>query len=233
MNVILRRVFAASLLLLPMSLLAQTPAPAPAPRLNVDYTLLATPQPVYSPVKGKIEVAEVFSYACPHCADVSADIAAWSKTKSPDINFVYVHAVGMESWERFARGFYAAEIKNIQARSHEDIFKAVFVQQTLSHNASLEEIAKFYSRYGVPAPQMLAIMQSPSVNTRLNRSKQFSIRTTANSTPTIIVAGKYKVMATREGGKAMTRTVDFLVAKERAAIAARTPAAPATPPVKK
>jgi protein dithiol oxidoreductase (disulfide-forming) len=235
MNVFLRRIFAVSMLLLPTSLLAQSPAP----RVNVDYFVLATPQPVYQPVKGKIEVAEVFSYACPHCGDVSSDITAWSKTKAADINFVYVHAMGSPSWERFARGFYAAEAKNIQTKSHDAVFQAVFVQQSLPHDASLEAIAKFYSKYGVSTAQMLAIMNSPSINAKLNRSKQFSIRTGANSTPTMIVAGKYKVMATREGAKVMMRTVDFLVAKERAAIAARTGVklitqpALAPPPVKK
>jgi protein dithiol oxidoreductase (disulfide-forming) len=235
MNVILRRIFTASLLLLPMSLLAQTSAP----RINVDYFVLATPQPVYQPIKGKIEVAEVFSYACTHCADASSDITVWSKTKAADINFVYVHAVGTSSWERFARGFYAAEAKNIQARSHDAVFQAVFVQQSLPVDASLEAIAKFYSKYGVSSAQMLAIMNSPSINAKLNRAKQFSIRTGANSTPTIIVAGKYKVMATREGAKVMMRTVDFLVARERAAIAARAVVKPAakpalaTPPAKK
>ena len=232
MNAILRRIFTASLLMLPLATVAQTAAP----RLNVDYFVLETPQPVYELVKGKIEVAEVFSYACPHCADASSTVSAWAKTKAPDVNFVYVHAIGQPAWERFARGFYAAEAKKIQANTHEKVFQAVFVEQSLKYDASLEDIAKFYSKYGVTASQMLAIMNSPSINAKVNRSKQFTIRTGANSTPTIIVAGKYRVNVTREGGfKGMMKTVDFLVAKERAAIAARTPAKPAAskPPVPK
>ena len=235
MNVMLRRVLAATLLLLPATLVAQTSTP----RVNVDYTVLATPQPAYTPIKGKIEVAEVFSYACGACASANPTVNAWQKTKPADVNFVYIHSVIQGGpWERFARGFYAAEAKKIQARSHDAIFQAVFVDQSLSHSASLEDIAKFYGKYGVSAAQMLAIMNSPSITAKLNRSKQFSLRTGANSTPTMIVAGKYKVNATREGGFAgMMRTVDFLVAKERAAIAARAAAkpavAPATPAIKK
>ena len=235
MNVILRRIFAASLMLLPMAVAAQSAAP----RLNVDYTVLTTPQPVYAPAKGKIEVAEVFSYACGACASANPVINAWHKTKAADVNFVYVHSVVQGGpWERFARGFFAAEAKKIQTKSHDAIFQAVFVDQKLSNTASLEDIAKFYTKYGVTSAQMLAIMNSPSISAKLNRSKQFTLRTGASSTPTIIVAGKYKVNATREGGFAgMMRTVDFLVAKERAAIAARAPAKPAavplTPAVKK
>jgi len=212
-----------------MTLLAQTSAP----RLNVDYTVLATPQPVYAPVKGKIEVAEVFSYACGACASANPVINTWKKTAATDVNFVYVHSVVQGGpWERFARGFFAAEAKKIQAKSHDAVFQAVFVDQSLSHTASLEDIAKFYGKFGVTPAQMLAIMNSPSISAKLNRSKQFSLRTGASSTPTIIVAGKYKVNATREGGfGGMMKTVDFLVAKERATIAARAPAKPATSPV--
>ncbi len=235
MNVILRRIFTASLMMMPMALVAQTAAP----RLNVDYTVLATPQPVYAPVKGKIEVAEVFSYACGACASANPVINAWHKSKPADVNFVYIHSVVQGGpWERFARGFFAAEAKKIQTKSHDAVFQAVFVDQKLSNTASLDDIAKFYSKYGVTSAQMLAIMNSPSITAKLNRSKQFTLRTGASSTPTIIVAGKYKVNATREGGFAgMMRTVDFLVAKERAAISARAPAratsVPLTPAVKK
>ncbi|MGH8051039.1 MAG: thiol:disulfide interchange protein DsbA/DsbL [Arenimonas sp.] len=229
MSTILRRVFAACMLLLPITLVAQTTSP----RVNVDYTIIATPQPVYAPIKGKIEVAEVFSYACGACASANPTVGAWHKTKAADINFVYIHSVVQGGpWERFARGFYAAEAKKIQPRSHDAVFQAVFVDETLSHSASLEDIAKFYSKFGISSAQMLAIMNSPSINAKLNRSKQFSLRTGANTTPTIIVAGKYKVNATREGGfPGMMRTVDFLVAKERAALAARAPGKPATPVV--
>lgn len=229
MNVILRQIFTASLMMMPMALVAQTAAP----RLNVDYTALATPQPVYAPVKGKIEVAEVFSYACGACASANPAINAWHKNKAADVNFVYVHSVVQGGpWERFARGFFAAEAKKIQAKSHDAVFQAVFVDQKLSPTSTLEDIAKFYTKFGVTQAQMLAIMNSPSVTAKLNRSKQFTLRTGASSTPTIIVAGKYKVNATREGGfGGMMRTVDFLVAKERAMIAARAPAKPATAPL--
>ena len=224
MKVTLRRIFTAGLVLFPIAVFAQTSAP----RVNVDYTILATPQPVYAPTRGKIEVAEVFSYACGACASANAAVGAWNKTKAPDVNFVYVHSVAQGgAWERFARGFFAADAKKIQTRSHDALFQAVFVDQSLSHSASLEDIAKFYSKFGVTSAQMLAIMNSPSINAKLNRSKQFSLRTGANSTPTIIVAGKYKVNSTRAGGfPGMMKTVDFLVAKERAAITARTVAKP-------
>jgi protein dithiol oxidoreductase (disulfide-forming) len=216
------RFLISTLLFLLPTLAFSQPAPANTPRPGIDYVVMATPQPTYSVVPGKIEVAEVFSYACPHCSTLQPATSAWKKTLPADVNFVYVHSIGQGSWERFARGFYAADIKKLQARTHDAVFNAVFTQQTLSHNASLEEIAKFFSQYGVEQKTFLAIMNSPSVTAKINKSKQFTIRTGASSTPTFIVAGKYRLQVSQDRGpKGLFATIDYLVAKERASLASR------------
>jgi thiol:disulfide interchange protein DsbA len=74
-------------------------------------------------------------------------------------------------------------------------------------------------------------MKSFGVTAKLNRGKQFALRTGVNSTPTIIVNGKYRVNVTQDRGfDGMLSAVDHLVARERAAMAAPAPAAAATDP---
>jgi protein dithiol oxidoreductase (disulfide-forming) len=217
------RLFTISLTLLLLPSLSHAQSPSSAPRVGIDYTVISTPQPTFTVAPGKIEVAEVFSYACPACSRLQPQVANWKKTLPSDVNFIYVHSVGQGAWERFARGFYAAEIKKIQPRTHDGIFEAVFTKQTLSPNASLEEIAKFHAGYGVEEKNFLAIMNSPSVTAKTNKSKQFTIRTGANSTPTFIVAGKYRLQTTQDRGpQGLFNTINFLVAKERALLASRT-----------
>jgi len=214
----LRRVLIALSLFLPVAAMAQPMAPG-MPREGIDYEVLQTPQPTYSGVKGKIEVVEVFSYACPHCAHFQAYVGAWKKKLPADINFLYVPSVGQGSWERFAHGFYAAQIKKIQVRTHEAVFKAIFEEGKLDHNASLDEIADFYSGYGIDKKSFLELMLSKPVNDMANKSMQFTIRTGANSTPTVIVAGKYRITATGDRGfEGMIKTMDFIIAKERASL---------------
>ena len=104
----LRRVLIALLLLLPITSFAQPMAPG-QPRPGIDFEELQTPQPALANVKGKIEVVEVFSYACSHCAHFQPTVSAWKKKLPADVNFIYLPSVGQGSWERFARGFYAAE----------------------------------------------------------------------------------------------------------------------------
>ncbi len=219
----LRRVLIALSFLLPVAAMAQPMAPG-MPREGIDYEILQAPQPTYSNVKGKIEVVEVFSYACPHCAHFQSYVGAWKKKLPADVSFNYVPSVGQGSWERFARGFYAAENKKIQARSHEALFNAIFVERKLSPEASLDEIADFYSGYGVNKQAFLDLMVSKQVAASAEKSKQFTMRTGAFSTPTVIIAGKYKLNATQDRGfEGMIKTMDFIIGKERAALKAAKP----------
>jgi thiol:disulfide interchange protein DsbA len=219
----LRRVLITLSFLFPIIATAQPMAPG-MPRVGIDYEVLQEAQPTYSAVKGKIEVVEVFSYACTHCARFQPIVGAWKKKAPADVNFIYMHAAGGGAWERFARSFYVAESKKILPRTHESMFNAVFVEQKLTPNASLDEIADFYTKFGVDKKSFLDAMMSKAINDKVSKATQFSIRTGANSTPTIVINGKYKIIATQDRGfEGMIKTVDFIIAKERAAMKAAKP----------
>jgi thiol:disulfide interchange protein DsbA len=199
-------------------------AAADAPRLGTDYEVLPTPQPTFAPAAGKIEIDEVFSYRCIHCAEFQPAVNVWKKTIPADVNWVYVPAAFGESWDDFARAYYAAQVMGVQERTHDMVFKGVFEDQLIK-TGSQEEIADMYGKFGVDRNTFLATMQSFGVTAKLNRSRQFALRTGVQATPTIILNGKYRVSVTRDGGfPRMLKTVDFLIAKERSATA--TAAAP-------
>src|SRR5215475_8286084 len=81
-------------------------APARQWSAGADYTVIEPPQPTST--GDKVEVAEVFSYACPHCAHFQP-YADELKSKLPaNAQFVLVPAVFNQSWEPFARAFYTA-----------------------------------------------------------------------------------------------------------------------------
>ena len=202
---------------------AATPAmPDFVPKIGTDYFVLPTPQPTYG--VGKIEVAEVFSYRCIHCAEFQPKVNAWKKTLGPDVRWEYVPAAFGDTWDTFARAFLAAQLMGIQPKTHDNVFKGVFVEQAAG-KGSLEDIAAMYARWGVDKAKFLATMNSFGVTGKLNKARQFAMRTGVDSTPTIIVNGKYRVTVTPQRGfDGMIATTNWLVAQERAA--AR-PAAPA------
>ena len=190
---------------------------ADAPREGTDYDLLPTPQPTWA--QGKIEIAEVFSYRCVHCAEFQPSVNIWKKTMPADVRWEYVPAAFGDSWDDFARAFFAAEVMGVRERTHDLVFKGVFVDQLIK-NGGLEEIADMYGKFGVDRNTFLATMQSFGVTAKLNRSRQFAMRTGVTATPTIILNGKYRVSVTRDRGfDGMLKTVNFLIARERAACA--------------
>jgi len=199
---------------------AEAPRPAPpvvdpakAPRLGMDYEPLAEPQPTIG--KGGIEVAEVFSYMCIHCANLQPLLNTWKAQLPADVRFVYVPGVFGGVSDNFARAYYAAEAMNLVDATHDDLFKATLIERSFS-TASPEEIADWYGARGADRDAFLSTMQSFAVTAKLNRAKQFALRSGVDATPMIIVNGKYRAMATGDRGmQGLLDTVDWLVAHER------------------
>ena len=198
----------------------QPPAPAaaptgPAPRAGVDFEVLEAPQPLWSQ-QPKIEIAEVFSYRCIHCAEFQPHVNAWRKTQPADTRWEYVPGVFGGAWDDFARAFFAAKVLGIDASTHDKVFHGVFVDQYVK-SGTPDEIATMYARWGVDKTQFLGTMQSFGVTAKINQAKQFALRTGVSATPTVIVNGKYRVNVTTDRGfNGMLSTIDWLVARERA-----------------
>ncbi|KAA2284003.1 thiol:disulfide interchange protein DsbA/DsbL [Arenimonas fontis] len=194
---------------------ADIPPPSgPPPREGVDYEVLPTPQPTYAGGDG-IEVAEVFSYTCIHCANLQPHVNTWKAKLPADVRFVYVPAAFGGAIDNFARGYFAAEAMGLLDRTHDAMFQAVLVERRFQ-SGSEEEIADWYAAQGADRGTFLSTMRSFAVTGKVNRARQFGLRTGVSATPTMIVAGKYRATATRDRGmQGLLDTVDWLVARER------------------
>lgn len=205
-----RRIVLALFLLAPLAVAAQLKPGTPV--AGKDYVSLTPPQPTWG--TGGVEVVEVFSYACVHCAEFQPAVNNWKKTLPAGVKFRYVPAVFGGVFDNAARAFFAAEAMGVQERTHDAVFKAVFIDRTIK-NGSLEDFANVYASLGVDRAKFLSIMNSTTVSAKLNRAKQFAQRTGVNATPTMIVNGKYRVTA--KSRDEQLRVVDYLVARELAA----------------
>lgn len=190
------------------------PDPATAPREGVDYTVLAEPQPTFG--TGGIEVAEVFAYSCIHCANLQPAINTWKPTLASDVRFRYVPGAFGGPSDHFARGFFAAETMGLLDKTHDGVFKAFFVERKFQ-TGSLEEIADHYASAGANRDTFLSTMNSFAVTAKVNRARQFALRTNVQATPTMIINGKYSATTTNDRGpEGLLATIDYLVALERA-----------------
>lgn len=192
-----------------------------------DYEVIKSPEP-WKPLNGKIEVVEVFGYVCPACAAFDPLVSAWKAKLPADVRFNYVPAPFGPEWNPYAKAFYVAEAMNLVDRTHTELIKEIHVTQAMPGEGDKpdeQKIADFYGKYGANPKEFLSTMNSFSVAGQVNRGRNFMMKTGANSTPTLIVNGKYRV--TGDTFEDMLRIAGGLVARERAA-AAGAPAAAAT-----
>ena len=169
----------------------------PAPREGTDYTLIEPAQPLTNS-PGKVEIAEVFSYTCIHCARLDPLVPSWKATLPANVEFVYV-PMSNGGMEQIARGFHAAQALGGFDKTHVAMFKAVTEERRLS-TGSAEEVAGLYGDLGMDEAKMAATMKSFGINATIARTQKAIIRWAVESTPTIVVAGKYRVVVTQDRG---------------------------------
>jgi thiol:disulfide interchange protein DsbA len=198
-----------------------TPAPTVAASIpglvaGTDYAVIPGGQP-FEPRNGKVEVVEVFGYVCPACARMAPVMSAWKKKLPADVRLTYVPAAFGREWIPYAHAFYAADALGLVDRSHDAVFHAIHIEQSLpgeGKEPDEQAIAKFYGKYGVDPKVFADAMHSFTIDAKLARAKQFMIDSGVEGTPTMIVDGKYRVLG--RGDAEVLRITDLLIAQERA-----------------
>lgn len=184
---------------------------------GTDYVEIQGGQP-FDPLDGKIEVVELFGYVCPACNAFQSTVRAWKARQPADVRVTYVPALFGPDWTPYAHAFYAAESLGLVDKTHDAVYDAIHNKQTLpgeGEKPTMAPIAAFYSQYGVSAEQFTNAMNSFAINGKLNKAKQFAIRSQISGTPSLIVNGKYLVKG--RNWDDMLRIADQLIAQERAA----------------
>jgi len=179
------------------------------------YELVQPPQPVDTPA-GKVEIVDVFWYGCPHCFTFLPVMEAYEKRKADYVEIRRMPAIFRASWEIHARAFYTAKLLNALDRIHRPLFEAIHQQdRRLDTRQSLRE---FFVDHGVEAGAFDATFDSFAVETMVNKSRVMQGRYGVRGTPTVIVAGKYRVSASLAGGyEEMAQVAEALAAREHKA----------------
>src|SRR4249919_2169315 len=198
-----------------------------------DYEVVKDPEP-WEPLNGKIEIVEVFGYVCPACAAFDPLVSAWKAKLPSDVRFSYVPAPFGPEWNPYAKAFYVSEAMGLVDKTHSALIHEIHVTQAMPGEGDKpdeQKIADFYGKYGANPKEFLSTMNSFSVAGQVNRGRQFMMKVGANSTPTLVVNGKYRVVG--NSFEDMLRIASQLIARERAAgTAATAPAAATTAPSK-
>lgn len=158
-------------------------------QLGADYMLIDPRVPTAT--GDKVEVVEVFSYACPHCAHFQPFMDELKAKLPANAQLVLVPAVFNPSWEPFARAFYAARSMGVLDKTHQALFDALHRDHLPI--GDMQALAGFYSNYGVSAASFQSTANSFIVDSQIAHGNQLVHDYGVSATPTLIVNGKYRV----------------------------------------
>lgn len=179
------------------------------------YKLIEPAQP-FEQSAATVEVVEVFSYACPHCAHFQPAAAKIKASLPQGATFRYVPAIFSARWAPYARAYFTAHNMGVLKESHQALFDALHRDRKPLHN--LKALAGFYAQFGVDPEEFLSTAQSFLVQNQMKRANDWVMGIGVRATPTIVVDGKYLATAESAGGvEQLLQLVDWLVAKELAA----------------
>lgn len=191
-------------------------------REGVHYTKLTEATSSRKP--DSVTVTEIFSYGCHACNEFEPFIQSW-KARQPDdvkMNRIPV-SFNRPQWNLLAKGYLMAEILGVEDETHMPLMNAIWKEGLWNRGTqirSVEQLADFYQTQGVDREKFLALDKGFMLNMRERRNAELLGIYAPRQTPTMIVAGKYRVQTDRNvpSYDAMLTVVDHLVAKERALI---------------
>ncbi|MBS0556199.1 MAG: thiol:disulfide interchange protein DsbA/DsbL [Proteobacteria bacterium] len=198
-------------------------AKAPAkPALVAGQDYLAI-NPAHPTPGDQVVVTEVFSYACPHCADFQP-YANELKNKLPKgVKFDLVPAVFNAMWEPFARAFYTAQSMGLVDKTHQALFDAI--HRDHQPLRTIQDLANlFYANYGVNPGEFLSTATSFVIEGELAAGTQKVRDWQVDATPTLIIDGKYRVTANPDRGIGFQQMVQIALQLVDQELAARQPA---------
>ena len=191
---------------------AQTSPAAPYTE-GKEYVTLPVPHERDSSV-GKVELVEVFSYGCIHCAHFAPMAEKLSHQLPKGVVFKLMPAPFSAEWLPFARAYYAADKLGVVARTHLMLFDAKFVQHYPMN--TLGELADFYAREGVDRDQFMKLANSPEATAQLKRDLALIQRWRVDGTPSLVVDGKYRVTDNVSSQQEMADVAVWLAKRELA-----------------
>jgi thiol:disulfide interchange protein DsbA len=207
--------FARSLILAAGFVLASVASAADAPKWEAGKHYAVIDPPVATSTGDKVEVLEVFSYACPHCAHFQPYADKLKAGLPKNAEFTLMPADFQPIWLVFARGFYTAKSMGLLDKTHQAMFDAIYRDHVPMQN--IDQVADFYAQNGADKQTFLSTAQSFVVEGQLEQIRSREMAYGVDSTPTLIVNGKYRISAERDAGVGFDQMVEiaqYLVAEE-------------------
>ena len=181
------------------------------------YNIIEPAQPTQT--GDKIEVLEVFWYACPHCYDFEPYVKEWLQSKPDDVEFKRMPGIFRKNWIPHAKAFFTAERLGVLDKIHTPLFDAIHKQRKKIHDDAA--MKKFFVKHGVDKKEFTKVYESEEIDTKVKKAFVMGQRYKITGVPAIIVNGKYMISGSTAGSfENVLKITNALVDKERASTVA-------------
>ena len=105
-------------------------------------------------------------------------VRAWKAQMPANVRFTYVPVQFGGTWDRYARAYYASDALGLVPRTHDLLYNAIHLDQTLKGERgeeSVEDIAAFYARFGAVPEQFASTMSSFSIDAKMRKAKELML----------------------------------------------------------
>jgi thiol:disulfide interchange protein DsbA len=176
------------------------------------YEVLQVPVKTADP--DRVEVVEVFSYACIHCFNFEPELEPWLERQSEDVDFRRVPAIFSAEWAYLAQAYFAAQALMVEEQVHKPLFQAIHQKGVNVMDPDI--LAELFEKEaGVSPEDFHAVFSSFAVKGRVQQAQARTRAYRITGVPTVIVNGKYRLSGDMAGGNAqMLELMDYLIAQE-------------------
>lgn len=196
-----------------------------APVQGAEYLALGTPQSVQA-APGKVEVIEFFMYHCPACNALEPRLASWVKDNAATVSFRRIHLPRLPDNDPEAHLFLTLEALKKEEALHAQVMRTWHVER--KRLASDQDNLDWALKNGLDKASFEGAYQSFGVLTKLKNLPRLAASYQVDSTPTLIVGGRYLTNGSMVAGanpglarqnvdQATLQVVQALVAKARQA----------------
>jgi len=181
------------------------------------YKNIIMPEKIYG--DDVVEVTEIFLYTCPHCFRIHPFAEKWKKTVEgqKDVVFNPMPAVFSEKNIPLAKAFYIA-----RDLGREELHGVLFemIHSKGRHIVTKHKVKAFFLEQGVKEEAFEKSYKSFAVDNSVRSARFLTSSYGISGVPALVVNGKYLILSSKaKGYDKMFKVVDYLIEKERKAIA--------------